>query len=471
MKFKSALLFVLIASINQYSFAQCETWVGSPDEDHLTNQHSVYRGFIKTNNFADAIGPWKEVYEKAPAADGNRDFHYLDGIKIYKDLYSKATDEAKKEEYVDNILRLYDEVIECYQNRSIKLKNGTDEKYAAKVADLYARKSYDMYYEFRSPYSETFTALQYALEIGGLNAPYTIVVPYGNITVYQFQKDQISKEEARQAHDEMLKVADHNIANGHQFAQYYKDARANVVAEFKKIEYQIFDCEYFKSQWKPDYEDNRDDPSYAKDLYNRLRARGCEDSDPFMDELKTKWEEYATAENERRRAEFEANNPGIQARKAYEAGDFDGAIAKYREAIAKEQDADEKAKYHFSVASILFRKLNKYSQARSEALKAAELRPEWGRPYVLIGDIYSKSARGCGDSWNQSLAVIAAYDKWAYAKTKELNESVLEDVDNKLSRYRQYFPPQDEGFMRGIQENSRQSVGCWIGESVAVRYR
>ena len=190
-----------------------------------------------------------------------------------------------------------------------------------------------------------------------------------------------------------------------------------------------------------------------------------------MNELKTKWEAYATAENERRRAEFEANNPGIQARKAYTAGDFAGAIEKYNEAIEKEEDNAEKAKYHFSIASILFRKLNKYSQARSEALKAAELRPEWGRPYVLIGDIYSKSARGCGDSWNQSLAVIAAYDKWAYAKTKELNPSVLEDVDSKLGRYRQYFPLQDDGFMRGVKAGAKQSVGCWIGESVSVRYR
>ena len=196
MNFKSAFLVILVACINHYSFAQCETWVGASNEDHLTNQHSVYRGFIKTNNFADAMEPWKEVYETAPAADGMRDFHYTDGIKIYKNLLSQETDEAKKAEHIATILRLYDEVIECYQNRAIKMKNGTDEKYAAKIADLYARKSYDMYYEFRSSYSETFTALQYALEIGGLESPYTIVVPYANITVYQFLKDQISKEEA-----------------------------------------------------------------------------------------------------------------------------------------------------------------------------------------------------------------------------------------------------------------------------------
>jgi len=471
MKFITALLVLIITSISQLSYAQCETWVGSSNEDHLTNQHSVYRGFVKTDNFADAFEPWKEVYEAAPAADGMRDFHYLDGIKIYKNLLGSETDEGKKAEHTATILRLYDEAIKCYQSRTIKMKNGTDEKYAKKVADLYSRKAYDMYYEFRSPYSETFEDLQYALEIGGLESPYTVVSPYANITVYQFQKELISKEDARLAHDEMIKVCDHNISNGHQYAEYYQQAKDAALGEFKKIQYQIFDCAYFQNEWRPDYEDNKDDPSYAKDLYNKLRAVGCEDGDPFMDELKGKWVAYATEENARRQAEFEANNPGMLARKAYDAGDFNGAIAKYREAIAGEEDNAGKAKYHFSVASILFRKMNKYSEARKEALMAAELRPDWGRPYVLIGDIYSKSARGCGDSWNQSLAVLAAYDKWAYAKGKELNPSVAEDVSKKLTRYRQYFPPQEDGFMRKVKKGDRAKVGCWIGESVSVRFK
>lgn len=328
-----------------------------------------------------------------------------------------------------------------------------------------------MYYEFRSPYSETFEDLQYALEIGGLESPYTVVTPYANITVYQFLKEQISKEEARAAHDEMIKVCDHNIANGHEYAQYYQQAKDAMLGEFKKIQYQIFDCAYFQEEWRPDYEENKDDPSYAKDLYVRLKARGCEDGDPFMDELKGKWEAYATEENARRQAEFEANNPGIQARKAYQAGNFDDAIAKYRDAIAGADNGADKAKYHFSIASILFRKKNKYSEARKEALTAAKENPTWGRPYILIGDIYSKSARGCGDSWNQSLAILAAYDKWSFAKSKELSPSLTEDVDKKLGRYRQYFPMQDDGFMRGVKKGATQKVGCWIGESVKVRFK
>ena len=65
----TALLTLFITTFTLTLSSQCETWVGSPNEDALTSQHSVYRSFIKSENYADAIGPWKEVYAAAPAAD------------------------------------------------------------------------------------------------------------------------------------------------------------------------------------------------------------------------------------------------------------------------------------------------------------------------------------------------------------------------------------------------------------------
>jgi hypothetical protein len=172
-----------------------------------------------------------------------------------------------------------------------------------------------------------------------------------------------------------------------------------------------------------------------------------------------------------RQAEFEANNPGVMAKKMYDSGDYSGAIAKYREAISGEMNPSQKAGYHFTLASILFRKMNKYGEARSEALKAAELRPEWGRPYVLLGDMYSTSARNCGDSWNQSLAVLAAIEKWSYAKNKELDPETLANVNKKIGTYQKSKPAKEDGFMQGIKPGSKQTVGCWIGETVTVSYR
>jgi hypothetical protein len=204
-------------------------------------------------------------------------------------------------------------------------------------------------------------------------------------------------------------------------------------------------------------------------MYSRLVQRGCDPADPFLAKLAKQWEAYAAEENARRQAEFEANNPGILAKKAYDEGDFSGAIAKYREAIDGASSDSDKASYHFSIASIMFRKLKSYSAARSEAYTAAKLREGWGRPYLLIGDMYASTASGCGDSWNQRLAILAAVDKYSYGGS--IDSEVSEEANEKVSRYRSSYPLKDEGFMRGVLAGATETVGCWIGESVRVRYQ
>ncbi len=473
MKFKNSifLIILLVAAIGQDAYTQCKTWVGSPNEDELTNDHSVYRSLVKNENYKDAFAPWKRVYDAAPAADGNRDFHYTDGIKIYRNMYDNATSDADKQTYVNEILKLYDEVIACYEARAIALRCDDDSCYDEKISDLYSRKAYDMYYHFRTPYSQTSKALQSALDKGGMAAPYTVVTPYADIAVYEFTNKKIDKVEARRIHDELLALCETNQSNGHPYAQYYGQAKDAMLGKFREIEDYIFDCAYFQEQWMPEYEANSEDPLFARDLYNRLRQKGCDETNPFLAKLAKQYESYAAEENARREAEFRANNPAFVAKEMYDLGDNIGAIQKYREAISIEPDPEKKANYHLAVASILFRRLDKLGDARSEALDAARTNPGWGRPYALIGDIYAKAARGCGDSWNQRLAVLAAYDKWGYAKSLETDNEQIADLESKMSRYRSSFPTKDEGFMRGMRAGTSTTVGCWIGETVRIRYQ
>jgi len=200
----------------------------------------------------------------------------------------------------------------------------------------------------------------------------------------------------------------------------------------------------------------------------KLRACPTDDSDPFMLELKETYETWAAEDKAKKIAEFEANNPALLANKAYKAGNFQEALNKYQEAIGSETDNAKKAQYHFSRASIMFRKLKQYNEARKEARQAIQLNPNYGNPYSLIGDMYATTARSCGDSWNQRLAILAAVDK--YNKAASLDPSIADRAKEKASRYRSSFPPKEEGFLRGVKQGTTQKVGCWIGESVKVRY-
>ena len=448
--------------------AQCETWEGSSKKDDALNAHSIYRQAIKIEDYTVAFENWKQAYEVAPAADGKRDYHFTDGALLYKQKFETTSDDSKKLKYADMANSLIEKAIGCLESGAIEVKCPGSDCVEKRVGYLLGRKAFDMFYTFRSPYRDIAETLKRSVELSGNDAEYIIFVPYAEVVVYMYTNELMSKEEARKIYDELNAIADFNIANNQRFKAYYDQAKSAMNGTFVYIERQIFDCDFFEKKLRPAYEMDADNPEVIKDILSNLKAQGCTDGDPLHDELAEKWKKYAEEENARLQAEFEERNPQIVAKRLYDEGNFQGAIEKYREAIAKETDPERKSSYLFSKASIEFRRLDQLGNARKTALEAAALNPNWGRPYMLIGDMYASSARNCGDSWNQRLAILAAMDK--YIQAKSIDSEVAEEANDKLSRYRASMPSQDEGFMRGLKEGQTVDVGCWIGEKVKVRY-
>ncbi len=465
------LPMIMLVSMSQVSTAQFADWTNSPQKDDAENAHSIYRQAIKSKDWDLAFENWQKAYEIAPAADGKRDYHFIDGVKIYINKFQNETDEAKKTEYKETINRLYDEAIQAYEEGSVVPTKceGKPECIKQKIGYVLGRKGYDMFYTLNSPYSKNLEVLDASISKAGNEVEYTVFDPLATIVVYQFQKGKIDKVKAVEYFTQMDEIAKHNLENNSKYGQYYDQAWKAAQAKFAPIETEIFDCDYFKPKYKAMYDAAPDDMDQLKNLVGLLKKRGCDENDPLLKDLDAKWKSYAATTNAARKAEFEANNPGILAKKAYDAGDYAGAVAKYEQAIAAESDPAKKANYMFSKASIQGRKLKKYSAARSTALEAAKLKPGYGRPYMLIGDLYATSARNCGDSWNQRLAIIAAMSK--YNKAKSVDPSLADEASTKISRYRSSLPDQNEGFMRGVKAGDKEKVGCWIGETVTVKYK
>lgn len=446
--------------------AQCGKFTEASNPSDAETFHVLYRQDVKSKNYDAAIGNWEKAYAAAPAADGLRDVHYTDGIKLLKDKLKKETDQTKKDELVKRVLGLYEGVIACLESGSIKLPKTKAED---RIAYHLGRQGFDMFYDLVTPYSQTRATLESAIEKGGNDSEYIVLDPYARIVVHQFTNEKMTKEESRTAYAKLLEIADHNIAANGKYKAYYEQAKTSVEAIFAQIENSIFDCEYFVEKLRPQYDAAPDDPAVMREIIPVLKRQGCVAGQPFLDELEGKYAKYATEENAKRQAEFEANNPGMMANKLYKEDRFPEAIAKYREALDAETDDAKKASYYFSIASIQGRKLGQNGQARTNAYNAAKLRPDWGRPYMLIGDLYAKSSRTCGkDGYSRGLAVIAAIDK--YRKAKSVDAEVAAEANKKIGIYNGSIPPKEDVFMRGKQGGKTDKVGCWIGETVKVRY-
>lgn len=458
-------LFLLLAGAGTI-FAQdaCKTWDGLPNQDEVIGFHSIYRPYVKgkqaaelasmdASNFNIAFENWKKCYDNAPAADGQRPTHYSDGRLFYKAMAQKETDEAKKKEYNDMVLKLYDQQMECYKNEAF----------------LLGRKAFDMFYMPSYGYrTETLEAFKKALETGGNNIEYIILEPMAQVMAYLYKSEQLGQAETQKLYEKLEAAAEHNIENNKKYGQYYESSKARMDLALKEIEDEVFDCAYFRKKLVPDYKANPDDLEVIKYVYNKLKAQGCDPTQPIMVELEQKYSEVASELNAQIEAERRANNPGYDAAQLQKEKKYEEAVARYQEAIEQADDDAVKAEYYYSMAYIQTWQFKQYGEARSNARKAAGLKGEWGKPYILIGDMYAASAASCGnDGYTRGLAVLAAIDKYSYAKS--IDSSVADDANEKIGRIAGAKPTKDDVFMRGVNGKSVK-VPCWIGETVKVRF-
>ena len=455
------LVVVVLVAGSWFSpaFGQCETWLKSPQKDALEEAHVLYRQFMKTEEYDKAFPYWEKAYKGAPAADGQRSMHFTDGRKIHLDKFKKATDEAQKKEYAAIALRLFDEQAQCYP----------DEK-----ATAMGLKAYEMFYTINSPYPDTKKACEEAVKAGGNNTSYVVFQPYTSIAVWQFQNKQMTAEEARNIYIKLNEVADNGIANNAKLSSAFQQAKEAMNASFAQIENEIFDCNFFKSKLEPDYRAHPENTEVIKFVYNKLKQQGCGDEDPLVSELKGRYEEIIAAENAVKMAAYYEENPGDYGIALFKEGKYNEALTKFEQGITKEKagagDNEKLANYYFYLASVEFRQFNRYSAAREDARAAAKYKPGWGQPYMLIGDMYASTSSSCGnDAFDATLAVLAAIDKYSYAKS--IDNDVAGEANNKIGRYSAYYPSKEEAFMRKINEGESVTVPCWIGETVRIRLK
>ncbi len=447
-----ALLFMGTATLS----AQCTSWEGIAEKEEAENAHVVYRPYLKGKTEADvqaladedfnlALTNWEKAYGLAPAADGNRPTHYIDGIILHKALTAKTDDTAQKGEYAKTIVRLYDEYLECYPD---------DRKL------ILGRKAFDMFYSYGYGYSlETLEALQLAVAEAGNESEYILLDPIGQTLVYLYENEKVDKQTVRDLYVAAVEFADHNIENDHPYKDYYVSGKANMEAKVAEIASDVFDCGYFKGDLLPKFAEAKDDWESVNYIWQKLLAQGCEETDADLVELKETYERLKEIEDRK--------NPCINGTYLQREGKYDEALASYQECVESTEDEEVKAQILFSMASILTWQKGRYGEANAKAREAASIKSGGGKPYMLMGDIISKRATGC-DDWNRRLAAIAAIDKYSYARS--IDPEVAGDAGTRIGRLTAALPGREDGFMRKVSEGQTVTVSC-IGETVKVRFR
>lgn len=468
---KLVLLFIAGFFASDMINAQCETWIGKVNEEDSKSDHSIYRQSLRIKDYDLAYEYWSKVFAAAPAADGNRDSHFWDGIEIYNWKLGKEKDETKKKEIKVKILSIFDQMAECFLAGAISLRNCiSDECHTQKAGFVYGRKAFEMYHNLGSPYPEIYENLKKSVDLAGLSAEYIVLDPLGVVMSDLYVKGTLDVDEVREYIIKIHDIAEYNIENDNQFSEYWLHALEKFDYDLHAVFREVFECSFFTKKLTPLFEENKENREVLQYILVTLKKQDCPEDDPFMMKVDEAWKKYADEYNMALRDSLEIANPALAASRLTNEGNYTGAAEKYQEAIATETDPERKANYLFALASIQFAELNQYSQARSNALEAASLKSNWGRPYILIGDMYSKSSRSCGDGddWTTRLVILAALEKYYYARS--IDPESADQANSRISRLESARPKREDGFMRGLHENAVINTGCWVAENVRLRF-
>lgn len=428
--------------------AGCTTFSNSDYPEDALNEHVIYRGFLRENDLATAWPHWQRAFKLAPAADGKRSIQYTDGVKFYKDFFTKSTDSLERAGYVQQIRTLYKDALRCYPNDTY----------------LNGLLAFDLYYSFRdfATDDEIYTLFKNTIDKNGLKTQAFVLNPFTDLLISRFNQDKVNVQEAQKYQGMIREILAEGLSNSKEAENFaIVDAYAPVrLEEFEAVE-DFYPTSYYIDRFYPDYQQDSLNCEVVKTVYSRLRWGKMDVNDPRL----TRMSQFINREC----LEADQTSSGRQAFNALQDGKFKDAVQLFEKAASETDDQGKKSKYHFLIAKIYYTHLKNFSKSRQFALQAAKLDPNSGEPYILIGKLYASSGPLCGPGrgWDSQVVTWPAIDKWQMARN--IDPSVAAEASRLINQYSSYMPNVEDIFQRNLKEGQSFYVGCWIQESTTIR--
>ncbi|MFC2080970.1 tetratricopeptide repeat protein [Bacteroidota bacterium] len=402
---------------------------------------SLYREFAKYNNIIDAIEPWKIVFSECPQSTKNI---YIDGAKMWNAFINKEKDPVRKAEMMDTLRMVYDQRIKYYKQEGSVL--------GRKGVDILRHPEYRQNPDI---VEECYGYLNKSVKILKNKSSIAVVATFFTSSIKLYQEGRITDMQVIEDYSLISDIIDYQLAQKPDDATLLKVKEAN---DGNFIASGAPSCASLLNFFKPRYEQNKDDLSYLQRVVSFMSTLGCE-SDPFY---------VLTAESLYKKEPSAQAAFGL-AKLFLTKEDYNKAAGYYEEAIKSEEDPEKKAEYYYQLGYITHAKMNQPIQARTYALEALKLKPDWGDPYILIGDTYAASKDCFEDEFEKTTIYWVAVDK--FSKAKSVDSSTAEKADDRISTYSRYFPDVETIFFYSLKDGDSYTVGCWINETTKVRSR
>ena len=452
---------------NPYRFGQGE------DSVRCRSSISIMNTNVKNKDYKVAYDAWKVLFDEFPVA---RVDTYTNGVKILADLIKKEADPQKKEEYIDELMSVYDQQIKYIDllQEITKTRLSEGQILGKKVIDL-------LKYRKDAPAEEVYEMLakSVALEQGQSEYVVTelfmkysglkykndnthgeqIIEDYLNASVYivdVLDKYHDKIEECEQRYKEFGEEKDSiNAGKYSQMIDASRVAKSNIDAYF--INSGAASCEDLDRIYAPLIEENKENIEYLNKVITVMAMLKCTKQDAYFAAS-----EYA----------FEIDpNPTSKAAmgcgyRYFKRGDIDKAMEYFDRAIELETSVTNKSELCYKIADIYYQ-LSKYGKARSYAQKALALNSKYGEPHILIARCYAATPTWSDDNTLNNCTYYLCIDRLERAKS--VDPSVKREADKYIAAYKKYTPSSEELFMKGYKSGEKVTIGGWINETTTIR--
>ena len=416
-------------------------------EDSVTcvRNWSLYAEYFRQRNFRMAVEPWRWMFFNCPLATQNI---YIHGATLVKFMYQEETDPLNREALIDTLMMVYDQRIEYFGREGFVL--------GRKVADLY---------QFRpNAVQEQFEISERSIELEGLDSQADVLLINFQSTVRLVEAGLKDATRVVENYDRAMDIIEHNLIHKPQDSTFYVPSRNNIEILFEPFA----SCENLASIFQPRFENNPEDIELLERITDMLEKSGCTEDDLFFHATKNLHRLQPNAQSAFLMGRLESNQGNHTQAITY----FEQAVELY-EADDSKDFSEEIYRTNLLMADISFRNLRRLPQARSYALAANRAKPDDGRPFLLIGDMYAASASDCGDDeFTKTTAYWAAVDKFIQARNAAGDDETVRELANqRISTFSQYFPSIELIFFHGFDRGQTYRVECWINETTRIRAR
>ena len=397
---------------------------------------SVYREFFKIDLYQDAIGPWRKVFDECPSTSERM---YVEGVQMYRSFIESTPEGPEREALIDTLMLIYDRRMEYF--------GGEGNVLGRKGRDLlnYRRNDIDQVYQ-------AYEMLKRSIELEQKESSDAVMILFISASISLNKAGKIDDSQAIEDYFLVTELLDQLVGKSSRWE------RAKAAIDENELSSGLLTCDALNRYYEPIFDQNQGNKDFLEKVITFYTVSGCDRSDIYVAASEKLYQIEPGPES--------AHNLAIL---FIAKNDYQKAAGYLEEAVEGENiEPAIKAEWYYELA-VVSSANGEYCKAISHAREAINLKSDYGKAYIILGDAFIASRDNLGDDFEKRTAFWAAADK--YAKAASVAPSMAEEARKKLNDYAGQYPDSEEVFFRDMKEGDSYTVGGCINETTTVRAR